>query len=185
MIESFLAECGPLKHHVEANQNSLDKIKDELPEDILGLLSAGMGSYMNGYFWTVDPFDYQSILDEVYTPVELPSTCFARDAFAGLYLWEGGSIIYINVRHGNSKVVGRKTSVFFNHIITDWEYMSDLLGLENYFPAKAALGDLSAEQCYGYVPIPGLGGAEKVENLQIVKTKEHLSIIAQVMGKIR
>lgn len=185
MLESFLTECGPLQDKKEFNQNSLNQLKDLLPNDLLALLSQGEGSYMNGYLWFVDPMDYQDILAEVYSPVERPSTCFARDAFGGLYVWEGEAIVYINVRHGNSKVVGRKVSVFFNNIITDWEYLSEQLYLENFYPAKEVLGDLSFDECYGYVPLLGLGGIEKVENLQKVKLKEHLSIIAQTLGKIR
>lgn len=185
MYESFLAQCGPLQHKKEFNQNSLTQLPDLLPNDLLALLSEGEGSYMNGYLWIVDPFDYQNTLAEVYKPVEDPSICFARDAFGGLYVWEGESIVYINVRHGNSMVIGRKISVFFNKIITDWEYLSEQLQLENFYPAKEALGDLSFDECYGYVPLPGLGGSEKVENLQKVKIKEHISIIAQTVGQIK
>lgn len=184
MFESFLAECGPLQHKAEFNQNTLDQLKGLLPDDLLTLLSQGKGSYMNGYLWIVDPLDYQDTLEEVYTPVEHPSTCFARDAFGGLYVWEGESIVYINVRHGESKVVGRKVGVFFNNIITDWEYLSEQLHLDNFYPAKEALGDLSFHECYGYIPLLALGGSEKAENLQKVKIKEHISLIAQSVGKI-
>lgn len=184
MFEPFLTQCGPLQHKKEFNQNSLDQLKDLLPHDLLTLLSQGEGNYMNGYLWIVDPLHYQDTLEEVYTPVEHPSICFARDAFGGLYIWEGESIVYINVRHGNSTVIGRKIGVFFNKIITDWEYLSEELHLENFYPAKETLGDLSFDECYGYVPLPGLGGSEKVENLQKVKIKEHISLISQSLGKI-
>jgi hypothetical protein len=184
MLESFLAECGPLQHKMDFDPNSLNRLTGLLPEEILSLLSRGKGSYMNGYFWIVDPLDYQDTLNEVYKPVESPSTCFARDAFGGLYVWEGESIVYINVRYGDSKVVGRKPGVFFNRIITDWEYLSEELQLENFYPAKEALGDLSFDECYGYVPLLAMGGNENVENLQTVKIKEHLSVIAQTAGKI-
>ena len=30
------------------------------------------------------------------------------------------------------------------------------------------------DECYGYVPLLGLGGSEKVDNLQKVKIKEHI-----------
>jgi hypothetical protein len=184
MFEPFLTQCGPLQHKRAFNQNSLHQLKDLLPDDLVTLISQGEGSYMDGYLWIIDPLDYQDILEEVYKPVEGPCTCIARDAFGGLYVWEGESIVYIDVRHGNAKVIGRKISVFFNKIITDWEYLSGELQLENFYPAKEALGDLSVDECYGYAPLPGLGGSEKVEDLQKVKIKEHLSIIAQAVGKI-
>jgi Uncharacterized conserved protein len=184
MLEPFYAQCGPLQHKKEFKSESLSQLKSVLPEELMSLLSQGEGSYMGGYLWVVDPYDYKVTLEEVYTPVEQPSTCIARDAFAGLYVWEGESIVYINVRHGHSKVMGRKVAVFFNKIITDWSYMAEQLHLENFQPAKEALGDLNADECYGYVPLLGLGGPEKTENLQKVKIKEHISLIAQALGKI-
>ena len=184
MLENFYAQCGPLQHKKNIGQASLDQLGKLMPEELVSLLAEGEGSYMDGYLWIVDPAGYQETLREIYTPVEEPCTCFARDAFAGLFVWEDSGIVYINVRHGHAKVVGRKVSVFFNKIITDWEYISGQLQLENFRPAKALLGELAADECYGYVPLPGLGGAEKVENLQKVKVKEHLSIIAQALGKI-
>ncbi len=185
MFESFLTECGPLQDKKEFNQNSLNQLKDLLPKDLITLLFQGEGSYMNGYLWIIDPFDYHDILEEVYTPIERPSICFARDAFAGLFVWEGESIVYIDVRHGTSKVVGRKVGIFFNNIITDWEYLSEQLHLEHFYPARKALGDLSFDECYGYVPLLGFGGSEKMENLQKVKIKEHISISTQLLGKIK
>ncbi|MDR6569942.1 DUF1851 domain-containing protein [Chitinophaga ginsengisegetis] len=184
MFETFLAECGPLQNKTVFEQDYLTELKGTLPDDVLSLLARGKGSYMNGYFWIVNPIEYQDILEEVYKPVERPSTCFARDAFGGLYVWEGESIVYIDVRLGASMVLGRKTSVFFNRIITDWEYLSEQLHLENFYPVKEILGDLSSDECYGYVPLLALGGNENVENLQRVKIKEHLVIIAQTAGKI-
>jgi hypothetical protein len=185
MFESFLTECGPLQHKKEFDQHSLEQLKDLLPEDMLALISQGEGSYMNGYLWIINPRDYKDTLEEIYTPVENPTSCFARDAFAGLYVWEGESIVYIDVRHGHSKVVGRKIGVFFNKILTDWEYYSEQLHLENFHPAKEVLGDLAFDECYAYVPLLGSGGSEKAENLQKVKIKEHISIIAQTLGKVK
>jgi hypothetical protein len=185
MLDNFYAQCGPLQFKKAIAPETLTRLSNSLPEELISLLSQGEGSYMDGYFWTVDPVDYQDTLEEIYTPVEHPATCFARDAFAGLFVWEGASIVYIHARHGRAMVVGRKVRVFFNKIITDWEYISGQLQLENFRPAKALLGELAADECYGYVPLPGLGGVEKVENLQRVKIKEHLSIIAQVLGKIK
>lgn len=117
-------------------------------------------------------------------PFHQPSICFARDAFGGLYSYEYGSVIYINIRHGVSKVIGRIVNVLFNLKMTDWKYFSKELLLDNYERAKERLGKVEADECYGYVPLLGFGGPEEVENLQKVKFKEHLSIVAQALGKI-
>nr|WP_313532986.1 T6SS immunity protein Tdi1 domain-containing protein [Sphingobacterium athyrii] len=68
--------------------------------------------------------------------------------------------------------------------MTDWEYFSEELSLGNYQPAKEKLGQVEADECYANVPLLGIRGAENVENLQRVKLREHISIVAQALGKI-
>ena len=46
------------------------------------------------------------------------------------------------------------------------------------------LGTVSYDECYGYVPLLSLGGAEKPENLRKVKLREHLELMYQVQGEI-
>ncbi|MDR6546470.1 hypothetical protein J2810_002529 [Chryseobacterium rhizosphaerae] len=184
MFEKFIEEYGNIEHKVELSKDHLEQVKGFLPEELFSFIANGTGSYMDGFFWVVDPIEFDSILKEIYVPVHEPSICFARDAFGGLYSYEGESVIYINIRHSVSKVIGRKVNVLFNSIMTDWEYFSEELLLDNYEPAKERLGKVEADECYGYVPLLGLGGPEKVENLQKVKLREHISIVAQALGKI-
>lgn len=73
---------------------------------------------------------------------------------------------------------------FFDMDLSDNDYIKSNLFLENYYPAKEKLGEIAYDECYGYVPILAIGGSEKIENLQKVKIKEHISIIAQLAGKI-
>ena len=98
MLDNFYAKCGPLGLKKAIAPETLTRLSNSLPEELISLLSQGEGSYMDGYFWTVDPVDYHNILEEIYTPVEQPAICFARDAFSGLFVWEGASIVYIHTR---------------------------------------------------------------------------------------
>ena len=184
MFKKFIGEYGVIKNTRIIPQVDLEKFKNNFPEELFQFISNGEGSYMDGFFWIVNPIEFNIIADEIYQPLSNPSICFGRDAFGGLYLWEDNSVIYVNVRYGKSQVIGRKVNILFNNIMTDWPYFSEELGLENYFPAKEKLGNLAFDECYGYVPLLGLGGPEKVENLEIVKLKELISIIAQALGKI-
>ncbi|MBC1371376.1 DUF1851 domain-containing protein [Listeria booriae] len=44
---------------------------------------------------------------------------------------------------------------------------------------------IQIEHCKNFVePLPGLGGPDKVENLQKAKLKEHIYLITQFMGKL-
>jgi hypothetical protein len=184
MLEKFTEKTDPVKVS-EIDSESLETYEPLLPQEINYLLKEfGVAHFLGGFFWTVDPQEYKEILDEIYVPLKTPAICFARDAFGGLYVWEDFSIIYIDIRFGYSKVVGRKPSVFFNGIMTDWGYFSKEVKEKNFEEAKMEFGLPNEDECYGYFPLLALGGAEKVENIQIVKIREHLSLIAQTTGQI-
>ncbi|PHU33876.1 hypothetical protein CSX01_12995 [Pseudobutyrivibrio ruminis] len=53
-----------------------------------------------------------------------------------------------------------------------------------YIEAVNKLGKLEQDECFGYVPLLGLGGSEKVDNLNIVKIREHIELISQMVGKV-
>ena len=54
-----------------------------------------------------------------------------------------------------------------------------------YLEAVGNLGELSYEEGFGYTPMLGLGGTEKVENLKKVKLNEHILIITEFMGPVQ
>ena len=56
--------------------------------------------------------------------------------------------------------------------------------IPQYIEAVNKLGKLEQDECFGYVPLLGLGGSEKVQNLKKVKIREHIELISQLVGKI-
>jgi hypothetical protein len=40
------------------------------------------------------------------------------------------------------------------------------------------------DECFGYVPLLGLGGVEKIDNIRKVKLKEHIYLITEFMGNL-
>lgn len=56
--------------------------------------------------------------------------------------------------------------------------------IKKYNEAIIKLGKIELNECFGYFPLLGLGGSEKVENLKKVKIREHIEIITQLVGKI-
>ena len=165
--------------------NILNKYQTIVPNEILELwIEGGIGSYMNDFFWVVNPEEYNFLIDEIYTPFAPPCIVFARNAFGDLFTWEKDCIKFINIRHGYSEVIGRKPKVFFNNILTDSEYFFERIKGNNFYKVKEKLGHLEDDECYGYTPLLGVGGDEKVKNLQKVKIKEYISLIAELTGKI-
>ena len=161
------------------------KYAHALPEEIVELWrTGGRRTYVDDFFWVVNPDDYKDSLDTIYAESG-DSIVVARDAFGDLFIWEGGSLQFVNIRHGYAEVVGMDMKVFFNKLATHWESFSKKLKADQYPEAREKLGRLHPDECYGYVPILAAGGPEKIENLRKVKVKEHLSIIAQTTGQIK
>lgn len=143
----------------------------------------GFGSMADGYLKIVNPADFEASLKEIYSPVfKNPIVMFAT-GMADLVIWENNYTVLLNCRYGLSKVIESGFNYFLEDI-NDKEFIDDELKGGNYSIAKNKLGDIAFDECFGYVPLLGAGGAEKVENLQKVKIKEHISIMAQMVGKI-
>jgi len=185
MFTKFLETYGSLASTKDIPSDDLEKIKSAIPFELLELFQEGEGSLMNGFLWIVNPNKHQELVDEAYLPFSTPTVCFARDAFGSFYLWEDNSIIYVDINSSKSEVVGTKIKVFFDLKMTDSGFLSKRTSYDKFLKAKDVLGELSADECYGYFPLIGMGGAEKAENLKKVKIKEYISIVAQSLGQIQ
>ncbi len=72
----------------------------------------------------------------------------------------------------------------FMQNIVDNYFVEKYFQIPQYMEAEKKLGKLKHDECFGYVPLLGLGGSEKVQNLKKVKIKEHIELISQMVGKI-
>ena len=184
MLEPFFDTCFDGKQSPIDNA-SVIKYHGCLPDEIIEFLEVGgLGSYWNGLLWGINPEEFEEVLVELYNPLKSPCVPFAMDAFGDLLLWESDSIIFINVRHGYSEVIGRKPSVFFNRKVTDHNFFTSLIRATNYLAIKEKHGSLEVGKCYGYFPLIATGGKEDVANIKVVNAIEHLNLISQFTGKI-
>ncbi|AXT60392.1 DUF1851 domain-containing protein [Aquimarina sp. AD10] len=160
------------------------KYKETLPEKILQLWSNyGFGNYMNGYLKVVNPEEYESTLLDSYNPVYKSSTVLFATGMGDLIVWENDYLVLINYRYNKSKAIESGFNYFLDDLLDNESLEEDLLW-KPFEEARERLGPLAYDECYGYVPLLALGGAEKAENMQKVKIKEHIAIISQLAGKI-
>jgi hypothetical protein len=185
LLEKFYSQCkDPLKSE-PLSDDVLSRYADKVPPEIMELWQyGGVGSYMNGFFWVVNPDHFEAIVDEIYIPFKQPCIVVARDAFGDLFVWEKDRVKFINIRHAYTEVIGRDLQIFFNNIAVGWDHFSGRLKAKSFSEAAQKLGPLEYDECYGYVPILAAGGGETIESLKRVKLKEHLSMIAQFGRKI-
>ncbi|MGF6928536.1 hypothetical protein QFZ48_004036 [Chitinophaga sp. W2I13] len=186
MFDTFFEKYPDYRIIQKPKSDNVDEYIGKLPVQLIQFLNAyGFGTFMNGYLKLVDPSEYQSVFDEAYNNKD-KEIVFAVTGLGDFLTWTGDAIRAVYFKNGGDSIIesGDDMEWFFNMDLADKGFLRDNLNDTNYLIAKERLGEPEYDECYGFVPLLGLGGKEKVDNLQKVKIKEHISLIAQIMGKI-
>lgn len=186
MFEKFFTKYPDYKIEEKPTSEFLSKNKDCLHPLIIDFLRLyGFGTYMDGFLRFINPENYQDVFEEAYNNKINNEKVFCITAFGDCLGWTGKNIICVSFRYGTYNYISTDNiNFFFERKLTDPTYLERVFAPGNYKPAKERLGDLDFDECFGYVPLLGLGGAERPENLEKVKIKEHIQIITATMGQI-
>ncbi|MBK9450215.1 MAG: DUF1851 domain-containing protein [Bacteroidetes bacterium] len=185
MFERFFAAHPQFQVAARPELSMVQSYEGRLPSEILEFWKAfGFGTFMNGYLKMVDPSLFQDFMRSSYNVFLEPATVFAATAFADLLIWEGDCVKQINYRTGSTKIHGDSIAAFFNLRLARWDIVELSMQAKQFRPAVERLGEPAFDECFAYVPALALGGSEKVENIQKVKLREHLSILSQIVGVI-
>ncbi|RMV74283.1 GAD-like domain protein [Pseudomonas coronafaciens pv. atropurpurea] len=187
----FLKKFGPAVKRQLVPATSIDRYTKKLPEQLLKYWEDfGWCGYAEGLFWTVNPQDYESLLNTWFSGIESFKSdnyhVIARSAFGELYVWGEKSGYSLSItsymsRYStrNSTFTGSKSDlgvkVFFLSMNPEVINVADL-----FEPALEKLGELDSDEMYGFVPAIALGGSMELKNLQKVKVFEHLDLLSQL-----
>lgn len=91
-FEYFLENMGPAISKRRAPPSSLARFQGKLPDQLLAFWDEhGWCGYADGLFWTVDPQEYEPVLEAWIGDTPLMERdayhVIARSAFGKLYLW--------------------------------------------------------------------------------------------------
>lgn len=173
----------------EVEEFTLNKYKDLLPEELINIWKTyGYGTFLEGYLKVIDPDEFSSLINESYLRSEGTIPIFTT-SMADIILFERdlnqeSYVVMVNYRTGKTKVVASKFSLFLR-FLEEEAFKKKAL---EWLPYPEAIGEYKEpgyEECFGYTPLLGLGGAEKIENLKKVKLKEHILVITELMGPIQ
>ncbi|CAM3557788.1 glutamyl-tRNA amidotransferase [Pseudomonas floridensis] len=187
----FLENFSPVNERLEVPESSITKYQNKLPRQLLDYWAEhGWCGYANGLFWTVNPYEYERVLEHWLADIEgFQSGTYhviARSAFGLLYVWgeqEGycmtisSCLARYSIRKSMFAVDNLDLGVqaFFASLIIE---SNDFDGL--FKPALKRLGALENDEIYGFVPALALGGPIELNNLQKVKVIEHLEFLSQL-----
>lgn len=176
-----------LDNFVQNEKTPEDVIKNytgRVPDNILEVWKQyGFGSILDGYLKIVNPDEFQPLLKDVYIRSEDAIVLFTT-SMGDIIVWEKNRYLdLLNFRKNIVHVISAGFE-FFLEDLDDESFLDEELDWSPYPKASKKHGQPAFDECFGYVPILGLGGAEKVENLDKVKLKEHIYLITQFMGPI-
>lgn len=172
------------KKHEEVEPDIISLYNNKIPENLLNIWNEyGFGSFMDNYIKIINPNEYKELLENSYFRGK-ESIPVMITGFGDIITWEKNRYLgIVKYRKGTFDIVEDGFEYFLNDIMDD-EYVKDFLDNFQYKEAIVDNGKLDFDECFGYVPLLGLGGSEKVENLKKVKIKEHIETITQMVGNI-
>ncbi|KEZ53658.1 T6SS immunity protein Tdi1 domain-containing protein [Metabacillus indicus] len=173
----------------EVAERTINKYKDVLPEELIETWKIyGYGTFLNGYLKVINPDEFSSIVSGSYLRSEGTIPIFST-SMGDIILFEQDEnqefyVVMINYRKGKTKVIASNYSLFLRFLEDDG-FRRKVLEWLPYHEAIKEYLEPAFDECFGYTPILGLGGQEKVENLKKVKLKEHILIINEFMGPVQ
>jgi hypothetical protein len=190
-FEFFLENFGPAIDRRDVPPEVLDRFKGKLPDQMLSYWAEhGWCGYADGLFWTVNPEDYEPVLDawlgDTFFVEEDALHIIARTAFGHLLIWGEKSGFALQLFAPGSYVIVEETATQKKNL----EFAAQtffsvqkarLFEFDGRFSsAKQRLGRLNRDEMYGFVPALALGGTADVTHLEKVKAVEHLIFLAQL-----
>ncbi len=173
------------KLHERVSEKTLIDYENVLPKEIISLwVKYGFGSFLEGYLKLINPKDYIDILKDGYARDKQSIPIFTTSMGDIIILEKGKYVNLLCFRKGFVHVIASGFDFFIDDL-KDEAFLKDELFWEPYIDAVKRTGKPAYDECFGYTPLLGLGGVEKVEHLKKVKLKEHMLIITELLGPIR
>ena len=156
-----------------------DKISAEFAEF---MKEEGFCTYADGLFTSVDPFEYKVVMEEygINTDMAIP---LIKNAFGDIIYSDGYALMILHVSYNEKYSFGAAdpdgVKYFYVIRLAASDFHTKFFKKSLFNKAMKEYGALAPDESYGFVPAIPLGGAEKLEQIEKVKTLEYLSILAQ------
>jgi len=189
MVDSMATPPFPLFHAAYPPSGErvpyhprFDAVADKVPAALAAeWRSFGFGAYGGGLLWTVIPDE--PLLDLRDWPMlDATGVEVLRTAFASVCLWQAGHFLWLNVHTGKTHSFSPRADVMFDSTLIEANFRKSVLLEPLFQQARKRFGDLTYEECFGFAPLPALGGAIAEEYLIKTQIREYVAVAAHVLG---
>jgi hypothetical protein len=187
-FDNFIKMHGPFEKKAEINTASLPwpEVDDQEVlqsfKDLNEVLREfGVSKSKNGFLRFIHPFeaieDYQPWIAS--NESGNPRIPFLTTAFGAVFCLDHGGVTYF---HPAMELESPKNYLepFLNKSMCRQEFIEDAIAESQYLEARESLRAPEIDECYGFFPPLKLGGELAIEDIEIVKLKEHLAFLSQL-----
>jgi hypothetical protein len=180
MFRSFHAAFPPDSQRMSYDASKHDAFATKVPPQVVAeWREFGFGGYGNGILWTTSP-DEPFLDPEDWPGLDGTGIEVLRSAFADVCIWQGGRFLWLNVHSAKINTFSANPEVVFLSL-TKPDFRKSVLLERLLGIARKRLGDLAPEECYGFAPLPALGGAIAEQYLIKTPMREYVAMSAQVL----
>jgi hypothetical protein len=159
------------------------KYEAVLPAELLEVWDHyGFGTFYEGFLRVIDPDEYLDVLAESYER-SAEAIPIMLTGMGDIVYWQNGFVEVVHYRRGRIATLAKGVKMLFVKLFAGLS--DDSLAMEPYRQAVPVLGQPDYDECFGYVPLLGLGGPEKVDHLKRVKVREHILLITTMVGPVQ
>lgn len=145
--------------------------------------SHGFATYLKGLFTFVNPDSYSSIARK-FPNISDSALVFGKSSVGNLFIFDyldvGNSILFLNIHHGTSEIIGTSFEILLAvELGADSFWKRECYG-KFELKVLSKYGSLEYDKSYVFVPSLSLGGNEHINNMDKVDTIEHLAFLSQL-----
>lgn len=153
----------------------------QLPANIQRCVAEDNLELLDGYIRFINSRDIKAFLDilsgKEFWESDVP---FAITAFGDIFAWNSDGYIQLyKMTEGTSTIIMHGDKFFIQNT-ADKEFQKAYFELDMFYAAKERYGNLSPGQCYGFAPIPALGGKKDVASIQIEPSLAYVALLSEV-----
>jgi len=180
-FSKFTKEYGTPTDVEKPGKKLIDEYRGRLPDELLEFWEQfGFGNYGNGLLWVVDPRQLEEPLAE-WVPAKKKQKPIAvmRTAFGKIIYWHDGGFALLNPLQGERFEIGDSVPILFGYFLLGDNAKRGILRKTDFDKALKKFGPLQKDEIYGYKLPLAMGGDDSIKNMDKMKMREHLSILAQ------
>lgn len=177
-FSAFHAAFPPDPHHVPYEASKHDVFAEKVPAAVAAeWRERGFGSYGKGILWTVLPDE--PLLDPADWPgLDGTGIEVLRSGFGDVCLWQGGRFLWLSVLSGKITKYSIHTEVVLL-AMNEPDYRKSVLRERLLKIGCERFGELTKDECFGFAPLPSLGGAIAEKYLMKTEMRPYVAMAAQ------